>query len=76
MWLFTASARLMTQGRSLVEQLVAMAIDDMACTATQRLLQDRELTVDQIKQIRKELDSLPNFAGMARSLDQGERLLA
>ncbi len=69
-------SRLLTQGRTLVEQLVAIALDGMANTAAQRILESNELTVDEIKQIRTELSEIPPLAGAARALDQGERLLA
>jgi hypothetical protein len=67
-------SRLLTQSRTLVEQLVGIALDGMANSAAQTVLESRELTAEQIKQIRQDLEQLPPMAGVARSLDQGERL--
>jgi hypothetical protein len=67
-------SRLLTQGRTLVEQLVGIALDGMANAAAQTILESRALSAEQIKQIRRDLDRLPPLTGVARSLDQGERL--
>jgi hypothetical protein len=68
-------ARLVAQGHTLVEQLVAIAIDGVACNGTQTLLHHGNLTTEQLQQIRRDLAALPPFAGMAPALDQGERLV-
>jgi hypothetical protein len=69
-------SRLLTQSCTLVEQLVAMAIGDMACTATQTLLHHGNLTPEQVKKIQVDLAALPAFAGVVDAIDQGERLFA
>jgi len=68
-------ARLVAQGHTLVEQLVGIAIDGVACDRTQTLLHHGNLTTEQLQQVRRDLAALPPFAGMARALDQGERLM-
>ena len=67
-------SHLITQGHTLVEQLVAIAIRGIACEATMTLLDHGDLTLEQARQVQRDLAALPNFAVMARSLDQGERL--
>jgi len=67
-------ARLVAQGNTLVEQLVGIAIDGMACRGTITLLHHGELKSDLTQQIFADLNSLPSVSSMARSLDQGERL--
>jgi hypothetical protein len=69
-------SRLLGQSRTLIEQLVGMALDEMANSATQSLLESRELTAAQIAQIRRDLDGVPPISGVAIALDQSERLMA
>ena len=66
-------SRLLSQGYTLVEQLVAIAINGIACDATVRLLDHRELTPEQARLVQRDLAALPPFANVARSLDQMER---
>ena len=66
--------RLTAQGQTLVEQLVGIAIDGLAREGTLTLLDQGRLTVEQARQIQGDLASLPNFNGMADSLDSMERL--
>jgi hypothetical protein len=68
-------ARLISQGNTLIEQLVAFAIDGVARNGTQTLLHHGNLSTEQVQQIRRDLNTLPPFAGAATALDQGERLL-
>ena len=66
-------ARLVSQGNFFVDQLVAIAIDGMACRATQALLHYGGLESAQLEQVRRDLDSLPNFTSLANSIGQSER---
>jgi type II secretory pathway pseudopilin PulG len=69
-------ARLVAQGHTLIEQLVAMAISGIACDATVTLLDSGQLTADQVRQVQRDLATLPPLANVARSLDQMERSAA
>jgi hypothetical protein len=69
-------SHLVTQGYTLVEQLVAIALSDIACDCTVTFLDHAELTPEQARQVQRDLAGLPNFAVMARSLNTGERLMA
>jgi hypothetical protein len=66
--------RLVAQGETLVEQLVGIAIDGIACYGTQTLVHHGNLSSEQLQQIRRDLAALPPFAGMATSIDDMERL--
>jgi type II secretory pathway pseudopilin PulG len=68
-------ARLVGQGRTLVEQLVAIAISGIACDGTLTLLHHGELTVEQARQVMHDLATLENFSAVADSLDQMERTM-
>jgi type II secretory pathway pseudopilin PulG len=65
---------LVSQGFSLVEQLVAIAIRGMACEAAAVLLGSDELTAELARQIQSDLATVQPFANVANSVDQGERL--
>ena len=67
---------LLTQGHTLVEQLVAIAMSGAACDGTVALLHHARLTPEQARQVQRDLAGLPNFAVMARSLDETERAAA
>ena len=69
-------SHLVTQGYTLVEQLVAIALSGIACDCTVTFLDHAELTAEQARQVQRDLAGLPNFAVMARSLNNGERLMA
>jgi hypothetical protein len=69
-------SHLVSQGCTLVEQLVAIALSGIACDGTVTFLDQARLTTDQARQVERDLSGLPNFAVMARSLNQGERLMA
>jgi hypothetical protein len=66
--------RLVTQGHTLVEQLVGSAIDGVACYSTQTLIHHGKLSAEQLQQIRRDLAALPPFNGSARAINEGERL--
>jgi hypothetical protein len=69
-------ARLMGQANTLIEQLVAIAIDGMACDAQQKLLEAGHLSPDEWRQVLREFNELTRFNGMVRALNGGERLMA
>jgi hypothetical protein len=69
-------SHLLTQGHTLVEQLVAFAISSNACNGTLALLDHGSLTVEQARRIHGDLAALPKFSAVARTLDQSERLAA
>lgn len=69
-------SRLVAQGHTLVEQFVAIAMSGIACDGTLTLLHHGNLTVDQARQVQRDLDALPSLAGIASSIDQGDRLSA
>lgn len=65
--------RLTAQGLTMVEQLVGMAISNMACEGTVTLLHDGNLNAEQARQIMGDLSKLEYFSGMADSIDTTER---
>jgi type II secretory pathway pseudopilin PulG len=69
-------SRLLAQGHTLVEQLVAIALSGMACEGTVTLLDVGHLTADEARQIERDLAALPPFSNVVRSLDEMERASA
>jgi hypothetical protein len=69
-------SHLATQGHTLVEQLVAIAMSSQACEGTVTLLHHGKLSVEQVRQVQRDLAALPSFAVMARSLNESERASA
>jgi hypothetical protein len=65
---------LLTQGSSLVEQLVGMAIRGMAIQATAALLSSDQLTKELAEQIQNDVATVPPFANVANCVDQMERM--
>ncbi|MEX2138758.1 MAG: hypothetical protein WD894_05815 [Pirellulales bacterium] len=68
-------ARLTAQGFSLIESLVAVAMDHIALDAEAALLSQDKMTAAQRATLRKELAQLPPMRSMANALDRGERLM-
>jgi hypothetical protein len=69
-------ARLLAQdGRTLVEQLVAIAISGVACDRTVTLLHHGNFTPEQVRQVQRDLAALGPFRGMAVSVGQCARLM-
>jgi hypothetical protein len=66
-------ARLVGQGPTLVEALVAVTINGMACAGDQALLEHGKLTPAQIAVMREDLAKLPPMPKMADKLDVTER---
>ena len=68
-------ARLVGQGPTLVDQLVAIAIDGIAdVKAPPRLLADDQLPAELARQIQQDLAGLSPPCDMAKCFDEGERL--
>jgi len=68
-------ARLEGQGPTLVEALIAIAIDGVACTGDQAVMQDTALNATQIAKMREDLARLPPMPRMVDKLDLGERFM-
>jgi hypothetical protein len=68
-------ARLIGQGGTLIDALVAIAVDGIACGGDQGLLQTRQLTPAQIARIRSDLDQLPPMPKMADKINVTERFM-
>ena len=68
-------ARLAGQGPTLVDALVAIAVDGMACAGDQGLLQHARLTPAQIARMRADLDKLPPLPKMVDKINVGERFM-
>lgn len=66
--------RLVTQGPTLIEQLVGIAIDGIACQGTVTLLHEGQLTPEQARQIFRDVSALEPFDNFADSIDHNERL--
>lgn len=67
-------ARLVGHGPTIVEQLVAIAIEGIACKPDAVLLASDDLPQDVAQQIQRDLENLPPAADLAKSFDEGERL--
>jgi hypothetical protein len=65
-------SRLAGQGTTLVDALVAIALDGIACRGDQGLLQ-LKLTPSQVAAMRADLDRLPPLPHMQKLLSSGER---
>jgi hypothetical protein len=66
-------ARLTGQGPFLIDFLVAVTIDGIACTADEALLQDPRLTAAQAAQMRADLAALPPLPRTIDKTDVSER---
>lgn len=69
-------ARLAAAQRTIVAQLVGIAIDGIACEGTVTLLSNRNLPPDMAKRIQRDLEALGPPSDMAISFDEMERLYA
>lgn len=67
-------ARLIGQGPTLIEAMVAIAIDGMACNGDVALLEHGKLDTLKIAQMREQCDALPELPSMIEKIDLGERL--
>jgi hypothetical protein len=69
-------ARLAAQEHTLVDQLLAVAINDIACRATVAVASSERLTKDLAKRIKRDLDSLPRVCYVGDRLNTMERMCA
>lgn len=67
-------ARLCSQGLTLVEQLVGIAIDSIALRQTATLLHHAEPNADLARQVLTDLNAFEKPSNVVRSFDKGERL--
>ena len=67
-------ARLVSENFSLVGQLVAMAIDGVACSNTSSFLPQTEMSLALAKRIQNDLNQLGETSSCQRALNLGERL--
>ncbi|MGD0898188.1 MAG: alpha/beta hydrolase [Thermoguttaceae bacterium] len=68
-------ARLVGQGPTLVDELVAITLDGMACAGDQALLQHARLAPARIATMRADLDKLPPMPQMVDKIDVAERFM-
>ena len=68
-------ARLAANDPTIIGQLVAIAVDGVACSTTRIILQDPDLDKQLARRMLAELQELPALEGVADSLDGLERVL-
>jgi hypothetical protein len=68
-------SRLIGQGPTMVEQLIAIAVDAIARDGTLALLAEPTLSAKQAQQIQRDLGSLSDFDFLTKTLSDCERLL-
>ena len=68
-------ARLVGQGPTFVEALVARSLDGRACAGDRAFLQHARLTAAQIARMREDFDRLPPMPTLTDKLDLAERFL-
>jgi hypothetical protein len=68
-------ARLAGQGPTLMDGMVAIAIDGVACAGDQRLLQHARLTAGEIAKLRGDLEKLPPLSKMVERVEIAERYM-
>ncbi len=69
-------ARLVGQGPTLIDRLVAMSIEAFACGGDTELATSGELTADQAKAHLADLQALPPLPSMADTFERGEHFFA
>jgi hypothetical protein len=67
-------SRLVGQGHSIIEGIMSVTLNDLACTGTIALLHHGELTPELIARIRHDLDAQPDFDFAFTAIDQFERI--
>ncbi len=68
-------SRLTGQGRTIIEMLVADAVENLTCVADQALVAHGNLTANQARQMFNDLQKLPPLPHMADAVDLGERYM-
>ena len=66
-------ARLISQGPTLIERLVGLAIETIACESGAALAVSGKLSADQAQALLAKLEALPPLGDIAESIDRGER---
>lgn len=66
--------RLMSRGGTLIEHLVGIAIDAIACNGELTFLSHAKLSSQQALACLKDLQNLPTMAALADKVDSGERM--
>jgi len=66
-------ARLCAQGPTLIDGLVGLVVEGLACDGDQALLQYAALSKDQLQQFRNDLNQLGRMPGMSDKIDWAER---
>lgn len=69
-------ARLTAQGQSVTDQLVAMAMSELACQGTLALLSSDHLTIELARQVTKDLAELSNVTNVLDRINNSERISA
>ena len=67
--------RLSAQGPTLVQSLVGIAIESIACRGDEALLQHGRLSAGQVRAMRADLDGLAPMPKMVDKIDLGERFM-
>ena len=68
-------ARLVGQGPTLIDALVAVTIDGIACAGDRAVLQHAKLSAAQIARMQEDLKKLPPMPKMAEKIDVAERFM-
>lgn len=66
-------ARLVSQGFSVIELLVGIALESIACDADANFLQSGKLTAVQLRRYLGDLNTLPPLPPVSEVIDKGER---
>lgn len=68
-------SRFAAQGKTIVEQMVAIGINRQACAATAALLSKDAMSVETARKVQRDLTALTEFSSIADSLDTLERVM-
>ncbi len=68
-------SRLIGQGNTLVESLVATSIDSIAFSATNALIAHVQISGEQLEMMRRDIAAMTPQRRLAEIIDQGERLI-
>lgn len=68
-------SRRVTEGATLIEYLVALAMNSMASYSEIAFLASAPLTADQIRERLNDIQNLPSFSPLADKIDLGERFM-
>jgi hypothetical protein len=68
-------ARKTGQGPTLIDGLVALSLENMACGADQLLMHSASLDLNSVMKIRDDLDQLGPFPALVNKIDEAERFI-